>query len=187
MTASNGAIARVYPDKKSPTGFCCSVIGGEKAKGICGSGLLEAVSSFYANGTINSNGTFKFAQDKVELIDGICLTQNDLRQFQLAKAAIQSALLFLKTKSNENDCGLFLAGGFGSVLSSDAALAIGMIPENTFKTIVQAGNAALSGAILLLNDEWKNKATEIVKMSKWYDLAEEKNFQELYISSLQFP
>lgn len=192
MNACKGAIAKVSLNKKNESSFLCSVIGGGKAEGICGTGLLSAVSLFYRKGIINQNGTFAKGTNAIELCDGIKLYQNDIRNFQLAKAAVYSGIEALLKKADVTDeadnAALYLAGGFGTKLNQEDAAFTGMIPGVLKKNVIHAGNAALSGACMLLfDDELRKKAQTLSRNVKNINLAQEDSFQESYIRSLNFP
>ena len=88
---------------------------------------------------------------------------------------------------NEENSLLFLSGGFGTKLDASDAQVVGMIPQ-TEKNIIPIGNAALSGAILMLfSQKFRKKAEELSKCAQNIDLAQKSDFQERYISALSFP
>ena len=172
----------------------CSVIGGGAAKGICGTGLLSAIALFYKKGLINQNGTLLRGTDSVSLCKGVSLCQKDIRNFQLAKAAVLSGIEALLEKaglsaaSMGSDACLFLAGGFGTKLDQKDACFTGMIPSFMEENVCHAGNAALSGACMLLLDEALRKdALLLARKAKNINLAEDEGFQARYINALNFP
>lgn len=195
MPAREGAICKVEPC--DPLGGCCwrpTVIGGGTAQGICGTGVLSAAAAFYKTGVINAHGTFLHDTQRVFVTQTVYVSQKDMRNVQLAKAAVCSGLNVLKGSvsfAQEPWCGenaeLFLCGGFGAKLNTDDALCIGMIPRD-LGTIVAAGNMALSGAVLLLlSFDLRAEAKEIARTAKHIQLAEKSGFQEQYIGALEFP
>ena len=190
MRASEGAIAKVSINNGN---ILCNTIGNYKAKGICGTGLLSAVCEFYKKGIINEHGTYRKDIEKIELQDGIYLSQKDIRAFQLAKAAVNSGLNKLynkmlsveEDKISSKDFVLYLAGGFGTYLNEKDAISVGMFPFNIEENIIHAGNAALTGAEMqLLCNDYIQKGLDIAKNAQSINLAEESDFQELYINAL---
>ena len=202
MNACEGAVAKVSLVQEEKPGvraggklkFLCSVIGGGSARGICGTGLLSAISLFYKTGLINQNGTLLRGRDSVSLCKGVSLCQKDIRNFQLAKAAVLSGIEALMEKAGlssfgaESDARLFLAGGFGTKLDQKDACATGMIPSFMEENVCHAGNAALSGASMLLLDEGLRKdALLLARKAMNINLAEDQGFQSRYIKALNFP
>ncbi|MFA6938012.1 MAG: ASKHA domain-containing protein [Treponema sp.] len=186
MTSSEGAIAEV---KISDGKINCKVIGGVKAKGICGTGLLSACSELYKSNLIDTNGTFTNGKDKMELAKGVFLTQKDIRNFQLAKGAVESGIetLIENQKCAAEKSTLFLAGGFGTKLNVEDAKTTGLIPNNFNGTVVSAGNASLLGASLLLfGEKYLSIAKNISSLAQNIDLAQDPDFQKKYIASLNF-
>ncbi|HBB13231.1 MAG TPA: hypothetical protein DCZ76_03020 [Treponema sp.] len=202
MNACEGAVAKVSLVQEEKTGgkargklkFLCSVIGGGNAKGICGTGLLSAIALFYKKGIINQNGTLLRGTDSVSLCKGVSLCQKDIRNFQLAKAAVLSGIEALVQKAGlsvldlQDNSTLYLAGGFGTKLNAHDAAVTGMIPPVLENNLVHAGNAALSGACMLLFDAGlRQKALALARKAMNINLAEDQGFQSRYISALNFP
>ncbi len=120
----------------------------------------------------------------------IVITQNDIREIQLAKAAIRTGIEILMdelgVKYNDLD-ELYLAGAFGNYINPESAIGINMIPEIPIKRIKSIGNAAgISAKILLRSRTARNKAREIAKKIEYIDLATHTNFQDLFIQNMQF-
>ncbi|MBP5748104.1 MAG: DUF4445 domain-containing protein [Treponema sp.] len=202
MNACEGAVAKVSLVQEEKPGvraggklkFLCSVIGGGSARGICGTGLLSAISLFYKTGLINQNGTLLRGRDSVSLCKGVSLCQKDIRNFQLAKAAVLSGIESLIERAGlsvqkcSSDAALYLAGGFGTKLDQKDACLTGMIPSFLEGSVVHAGNAALGGASMLLFDENLRKdALLLARKAKNINLAQDEGFQARYIKALNFP
>ncbi|MGN0729034.1 ASKHA domain-containing protein [Treponema sp.] len=185
IPAQKGAIAEVSFSGDGK--IKCGILGDEKAVGICGTGIVSAVSAFLANGIIDSSGAFYSVREKIELQDGIFLSQKDIRNFQLAKSAVATGLEILSEKSGCKSGVLYLAGGFGSLLPVKDACAVGMIPEFLSFRCVSSGNASLGGASLFLLDlGLRKKASAIAENAVHVDLVQNHDFQELYIKNLNF-
>lgn len=197
MPAAPGAIARVEVGEFGAVH--CSVIGGGVARGVCGSGLLSAMAALLKSGHIDSTGRIvrgdpmyaarSRGSAAIRLADGVHITQRDVRNFQLAKAAVRTGIDFL-LRAYGKPCGsarLFLAGGFGCSLSPADLLDTGMVPQLKGLHIVQAGNAALTGALsLLLSPQLRSIAERHARSACSINLADEDDFQAHYVDALQF-
>lgn len=203
MPAKEGAISHVYLDQRR---IRVQVIGGGKATGICGSGLLDALSVFLTLGLIEKDGRIREAgevsiacrkylgeyenESCIFLTDGVCVTQEDIRNLQLAKAAIAAGieLLFRERKLGFHDVDrLVLAGGFGSFLKPESAAAIGLIPQELLPVTVSVGNAAGAGTVSAAVS-WvaREELSEIQKGMRYLELSAHPDFQELYIQYMNF-
>ena len=145
--------------------------------------IFSAVSDFYMRGLIDSSGYIVCGKNELVSKNGVHMNQKDIRNFQLAKAAIRVSLERLTSLKVP----LYIAGGFGYFLDKNDALITGLISEK-HKNIFSIGNAALGGAILLLMKEnLKDKAKKIAESSVYIDMALEDGFQKKYIECLDFP
>ena len=152
MRAAEGAIDRVWLDGGK---LQYSVIGGGEARGICGSGLIDAVAVGLQTGLLNKRGRIQNEEHVFRLTDAICLTQDDIRQVQLAKGAIYAGICLMAKELSldlEEIQQVQLAGAFGSNLDPESACRIGLLPEELGDRIEIAGNAAGSGAKMLARD-----------------------------------
>lgn len=157
MRGAAGAIDHVWLENGA---LRYSVIGGGRAAGICGSGLIDAVAVLAETGQINRRGrlqtkTERDGQRAVELTEDIFLTQEDIRQVQLAKGAIHAGIE-LMARQMDIEIGeirqVLLAGAFGSYMDPVSACRIGLLPPELEGRTRAVGNAALSGAALLARD-----------------------------------
>lgn len=160
------------------------------ATGICGSGLVDAVSAFLKLLYIDETGYAGRALVLSANGGRIELTQEDIRAVQLAKAAIKAGIETVLERSGTVDGDiktLYLAGGFGNHLSLDSAAHIGLIPESLAEKAKPIGNAALSGACMMLfDDEIIKLAEAIAKNSTHIDLAGKADFYEKFIDAIDF-
>ena len=149
MRAAPGAIDHIWRG-----GF--STVGGVKAKGICGSGLVDAAAVMLEEGVMNFRGRVLTPEHTYTVTPGVTLTQDDIRQLQMAKGAIAAGIQLLTEHMGlglEAIDRVILAGAFGSFLNADNACRIGLLPEELAGKIVAAGNIALSGARALAMDK----------------------------------
>ena len=186
-------------------------IGGGQPTGICGSGVIDAVAQMLSNGLLTARGRIVSREDALpdfrsrieeqgkagsfvlcfrEQGGPITITQKDIRQFQLAKAAIQAGscmLLSQMGKGCQDIHKILVAGAFGSHIDMKNALITGILPEASEDEIVFMGNAAGAGtAMALLSAEEMEKAERMPSRIRQIDLAGKKAFQKLYLASMNF-
>ncbi|MGD0580695.1 MAG: ASKHA domain-containing protein [Bryobacteraceae bacterium] len=146
MRAGAGAIDRV---EWRGGALHCNVIGSVAARGICGSGLVDAVAALAEAGRLQPTGRLNGGAKEVELTSGVLLAQADIRELQLAKGAIAAGALLLRKRLGVAAPARFhLAGAFGNYVRSESAKRIGLLPLDS--EVVPEGNAALRGTRLLL-------------------------------------
>lgn len=193
MRGGEGAIDHVMWDNGKPK---IHVIGEGKASGICGSGLIDAVAVMLEKGLINNRGRIaspekEFMGDRAfYLTENICLTQNDIRQVQLAKGAIAAGIELMAkrfgiglTEIDE----VLLAGAFGSFIDPASACTIGLLPPVLLPKIRAVGNAAGSGAKLLAASTAQQElANRLVKEIEFLELASLPEFQRTFGKQTNF-
>jgi uncharacterized 2Fe-2S/4Fe-4S cluster protein (DUF4445 family) len=179
-----------------------------QARGICGSGIIEAVAELLAAGVIERNGRFdrRVQSPRHTTVEGvpafiiadaeqtaigrpIVVSQRDVRAIQLAKAALYvGAQILMHELGVEAVDRVVLAGAFGSVIDKRHAMAIGMIPACNLEHVYSVGNAAGDGArIALLN---RHKRQEAARVARWVEHIAtplEGDFQQLFVAALAFP
>jgi len=192
MRASTDAISEVFLQDGAVQ---CRVLGNTEPRGICGSGLVDAVAVGLDMGTIRMTGRLN-ADDKSSsgerawmLCAPVALSQTDIRELQLAKGAIAAGihLLLQQWGATENDLTkLYLAGAFGNYISRNSAKRIGLL-KFPLEIVQAAGNTALLGAKLglFINDESiyariRSKMTHV-------GLNEDPNFQDAFVDEMTFP
>jgi uncharacterized 2Fe-2S/4Fe-4S cluster protein (DUF4445 family) len=118
------------------------------------------------------------------------LTQRDVRELQVAKAAIRSgidALLAATGLQPSNVSNLYLAGGFGSYLNKEHAIRLGMIPDMPLDRIKFIGNAAIVGAKLaLISQEMRRRARQVAETAEHLQLADRPDFQMRFADAMMF-
>lgn len=169
----------------------------EAPQGICGTGVVETAAELVREEIVDETGALDedYFDDGFPLAktpDGkeIVFTQKDVREIQLAKAAVRAGVETLLLRygiKKEEVSKVYLAGGFGYKLNTDKAIAIGMIPEEWADRIVAVGNSSLSGACKYLKDENGDKTIEkLVSISEEINLSADKEFNEFYMNEMFF-
>ena len=183
MRGATGAIDKISVVNQR---LYAHTIGEGSPVGICGSGLIDAVACMLDLEMLDESGYFE--DDKLCVDGDVCLYPKDLRMVQLAKSAICAGILTLIQSENSNVSDvrkLYIAGGFGSYLNKASAARIGLIPKELSTKSISVGNAALSGATLLLLDKnAKALAESIAKNAKTVDLAANPVFSENYMMAM---
>lgn len=182
MRATTGAISSVTAINDHLT---CHVIGNTKAKGICGSGLIDAMAILLRQEKIGMFGEINSGEEKIELMPGVFLTQQDIREFQLAKAAIAAGLQILLNRlkiTYDEVAQVFIAGGFGNFLNIQHVIETGLI-ETTEDKIVKLGNTALIGAKMFLFED-EQFIQKILAKTTHVNLEGDPAFQDIYIEKM---
>jgi uncharacterized 2Fe-2S/4Fe-4S cluster protein (DUF4445 family) len=181
MRAATGAIDVV---EIRGNAIACRVIGGGRARGLCGSGLVDAVAAGLDLGVIAANGRLKADWP---LKDDVGLTPQDVRELQLAKGAIAAGLSLLTARFGATPADLdtlYLAGAFGNAVSRTSAVRIDLI-KAPVERIVPAGNTALKGAKRALFAE-ADDLNELARAATYVPLAEEPDFQDVFAEEIGF-
>ncbi len=207
MTASDGAITGVAIEGDSVR---LHVMGGVMARGICGSGLLDAVSALLSAGIIEATGRIKDHEEIDSNLAGrikhndkgnyfilfrsanktISITQEDIRSLQVAKSAIRAGITTLLKKAHinaENIKKIHIAGAFGSNLTMRGLVDVGLIDALWADDVNFAGDAALQGAALALNDEKKIEAQWLASNITYQPLSGSKVFEREFMKHMNFP
>ena len=157
------------------------------AIGICGSGLIDLVACLLETEQLDESGLL---EETINLAENVFLTQEDIRQIQLAKGAISAGIQTLLKHAGlqaENISRLYIAGGFGSHIALGSAVKIGLIPAVWSDRAVVLGNASLAGAKqLLLNRSSYSEVTRIARKAQCLNLASDKFFGDCFIESMFF-
>lgn len=191
-------------------------IGNQPPAGICGTGVVETIAELVREEIVCETG----AMDDEYFADGfplaktpegeqIVFTQKDVREIQLAKAAIRAGMETLLLRfgiEKEKVVKVYVAGGFGYKLNMEKAIQIGMFPQEFVGKMEAVGNSSLAGAVIYLrslahggedgaeeNDKdfrirkkEEQKLSEIVGISKEIPLSSDKDFNEFYMDAMFF-
>jgi uncharacterized 2Fe-2S/4Fe-4S cluster protein (DUF4445 family) len=206
MRATPGAISHV---KLQDGNVSLQIIGQGDPKGICGSGLIDAVSELLRIGQVDEKGRLlddphnpyahrvnrderghtRFLLSKGD--NPIYLTQADVRELQLAKGAVAAGVESLLERwgsSMEDVDRVFLSGAFGTYVRRESVLQIGMLPGFPLEKISSVGNAAGQGAKLgLLSRKKWEQVQKLVECIEYFELSFYKRFSDIYMHSMYFP
>jgi uncharacterized 2Fe-2S/4Fe-4S cluster protein (DUF4445 family) len=213
MRGALGAIDRVTVNDD----IGVHTIGETPPLGICGSGLIDLLAGLLAAGAVDWTGliaverrdalpprlaerlVMRGEERQIVVVRAgeagagrdIVLTQEDVRQVQLAKGAIASGIALLQHVAgvpDERVDELLLAGGFGNYVSIASAVRIGLIPGLPASRIRYVGNAASLGAQLcLLSEAERARATELAGRIEHVSLAAHPDFEEIFVNAMNFP
>jgi uncharacterized 2Fe-2S/4Fe-4S cluster protein (DUF4445 family) len=215
MRAADGAIEVVTmtPDGSDLT---LKVIGDVEPQGLCGSGLVDAVTGLVRVGLLDSSGRFvrqeqaaviapglgerltTIGKERVFVLhwrgaaeDSIYLSQRDVRELQFAKAAIATGWQILLEEAGLEAADVkqvLLAGSFGSFLSPASAIRIGLVPKVPVMRVVPAGNVAGEGAkMALLSLRERAGGLALLEEVRYVELSDRADFNDRFIDQLAFP
>ena len=214
MRAADGAIEVVG---MTPDELSMKVIGDAEPQGLCGSGLVDAVTGLVKLGLLDSSGRFVAAEsaallapglaDRLTSIgkervfvlhwrgpaaeDSIYLSQRDVRELQFAKAAIATGWHILLEEAGLTEADVkqvLLAGSFGSYLSPAAAIRIGLVPKVPVPRVVPAGNVAGEGAkMALLSLRERAGGLALLEEVRYVELSDRADFNDRFVDQLNFP
>lgn len=205
MRATEGAIESVVID---PATFepSLGVIGGATPAGICGSGMIDALSELFFTGVIDQKGKIArdLATDRIMrgeegseyllwrgALRDITLTEADIDNVLRAKAALYAGVsVLLREVGLTLDVveRVYIAGGFGNYLNVDKAVMIGMLPDLPKEKFSFIGNTSIAGAYLcLLSEKMRQEAGEIARKMTYMELSVSRGFMDEYMSALFLP
>jgi uncharacterized 2Fe-2S/4Fe-4S cluster protein (DUF4445 family) len=214
MRAADGAIEVVG---MTPDVLSMRVIGDTEPQGLCGSGLVDAVTGLVRLGLLDSSGRLvteeaartlapgladrltTIGKERVFVLhwrgaaaeDSIYLSQRDVRELQFAKAAIATGwrILLEEAGLTQDDVKqVLLAGSFGSYLSPAAAIRIGLVPKVPVARVVPAGNVAGEGAkMALLSLRERAGGLALLEEVRYVELSDRADFNDRFVEQLNFP
>ncbi|KUO42450.1 MAG: hypothetical protein APU95_00695 [Hadesarchaea archaeon YNP_N21] len=209
MRAATGAIEKIKIAKNFEVDY--QTIGGAKPRGLCGSAIVDALAEMLKAGALDRSGRINLKletprvrvgkdgvpefviawKDETSIGEDITVTQKDVRELQLAKAAMFTGvrILMKKKKVSRKDLGsVVIAGAFGSHINPESAMAIGMFPGVPLDRVRSVGNAAGSGArMALMSGKARELAGRISRRVKYVELAADAEFQREFLSAMYLP
>lgn len=206
MRATPGAIesVKIDPQTYEPD---ISVIGNSHPTGICGSGMIDAISEMFLTGIIDQKGKFVlgktgriregdeglefvFYKDEKYFKD-VVLTEADIENILRAKAAVYAGVMTLLNEvgfTMDEVAKIYIAGGFGNCINIERAITLGMLPDISKDRFVFMGNTSITGAYLcLLSEELRKEAEEVASKMTYVELSVSRNFMDEYMSALFLP
>lgn len=180
-----GAVSSVQIDD---SGVHYTTIDDKPPIGICGSGILDATAELLRTALVDESGYFE--DEELEIAKRVSITAKDIRQVQLAKAAIAAGIYTLLEScsvSLEDVAHCYLAGGFGSYLKKESACAIGLLPKALLNKIEPIGNAAGMGTVLwLLSEKSRMEADDIAHSARYLELSASPVFNMQFTMCMGF-
>jgi uncharacterized 2Fe-2S/4Fe-4S cluster protein (DUF4445 family) len=201
MRAARGAIEKVRIENNAVQ---IQTIDDAVPAGICGSGVLDAMAQLYLAGIVDGSGRMLDGHPRVRigqeyrefvLVEAgesgapmtVVLTQHDIRELQLAKAAIRTGiqvLLATKARKEQELDQIIIAGAFGSYIDVGSAVAIGMMPNVPLERFRQVGNAAGMGAkMALISSSQRRKAQTLAARVRYVELGSAPHFSEIFLEA----
>ncbi len=209
MRASTGAIESVWIDAETLDPDI-KTIEDAAPLGICGSGMIDVLAEMLRTGIMDTSGRIRPQTDSNRVRKGddsleyvvawsgdlslgkdIVITQRDIRELQKGKAAMYAGARVLMDRLEYSPGGIskvYMAGAFGSYIERESAIRIGMIPEFSLGSIEQVGNAAGTGArMVLLSRLARKEAQEMQGTIEYVELATDPDYQKAYVEAMMFP
>jgi uncharacterized 2Fe-2S/4Fe-4S cluster protein (DUF4445 family) len=204
MRATEGAIESVTIDPVTYE-LKMGVIGEANPIGICGSGMIDAISEMFLTGVIDMKGKLvlgtsdriREGEDGTEFVFSrgaerdVVLTEADIENILRAKAAIYAGVsLLFKEAGFSIDMveRVYIAGGFGNYLNVQKAIILGMLPDLPADKYTFLGNTSITGAYLcLLSGDLRKEAEEIASKMTYMELSVSRGFMDEYLSALFLP
>jgi len=204
MWADSGAIEKV---RITDGQVKYETVGSTPPKGICGSGILDAIAQMYMAGIVNRKGRMSVCHPRVRTRDNqrefvlvseeeregapaITVTQGDIREIQLAKAAIRAAFRILLQNAGHTEEEvekISISGTFGRYINIESAVLLGLLPSLPFSRFHQVGNAACMGAKLaLISASKRGEAINMASEIKYLELSHDPDFMKKLIESSNF-
>ena len=201
ISCGTGGIEGAISSVTDPgNGVSFRTIGNKKPSGICGSGLLSLVALLLEKNIIDETGLMGDDHEIAGLHDtgkggeylntGLFLTKKDVREFQLAKAAIRTGIDILLEKGGVRAADVstvYTAGGLGSFIDPEAALKTGLFPPEFANKTVSPGNTSLEGAVRAGSDpSFVEKAGELASKIETFSLNDVKEFNTRFVDNMYF-
>lgn len=206
MRATSGAIESVKINPETYE-FYINVIGGGHPLGICGSGMIDAISEMFLAGLIDQKGKLvkgiidriREGEEGLEFViykdedhhNDIVLTEVDIENIIRAKAALYAGIKTLLTEAGFSMDAVekvYIAGGFGNYINIERAIMLGMLPDIPKERFVFMGNTSITGAYLcLMSEELRREAEDIASKMTYIELSVYGSFMDEYMSAMFLP
>ena len=198
MRGAKGAVDHVRFENGE---WSYTTVGSKPAAGLCGSGLIDLIAGLLDAGLLDENGVLNSGQENRSVFmlvppneagneKGVYLTQKDVGEVQLAKAAIAAGIQMLMERleiTEKEIQTVYIAGAFGNYMNPVSAGKIGLLPASLVEKVKPVGNAAGEGAkIALVNEKEMLDMDELVRKIEFVELAASPEFQDYFIDELGF-
>lgn len=190
MSATEGAVAEFAvedgaTEERAPSGrrYKFTTIGHGEPKGICGTGLIDIIAGLVRLGIVDRTGYMEC--ERFHIADNVYVNQQDVRQFQLAKSAVYSAIVTLMRVQQvafEQIERVYIAGGFSAQINVEHAVAVGLLPKELQEKCVVINNSSLLGSIRFACGE--KKLEQYLETAEYVDLSMNTDFSELFIENM---
>ncbi|MGB7033242.1 MAG: ASKHA domain-containing protein [Syntrophobacteria bacterium] len=207
MRATKGAIQKVRLEEDQVR---YETIGGAKARGICGSGLIDIIAELYRNRIIDPNGKFPqdsanprvrenegemefvlASGDETETGKTVVVTESDISNLIKSKGAILAAMLLLLSSVGMSFHDLeriFVAGGFGNFMDVEKSIFIGLLPDVPTERVQFIGNSSLTGSrMALLSRHALERANTLARQMTYFELSIDPRFYDEFVAALFLP
>lgn len=178
MSATTGAVYE-YSQGKIKT------VGNVKPTGVCGTGLIDVVAELLRNGTVDETGFME--SESFDIADGVEITQADIREYQLAKSAVYSAIVTLVKQKNitfDDIKTMYISGGFSAKINIENAVKTGLIPKELTAKCVAVNNSSLLGTVKYACEN--SDLSCFTRNAVYADLAASTDFSEEFINNMMF-
>lgn len=182
MSATEGAVSRVW---QAGGRLLCQTIGNAEPKGICGTGLIDAVAALLRMDRIDQTGLLDC--ERYPLTSEVFLSAEDVRQFQLAKAAVSSAIAVLMEEAGitcDDIDGLFLSGGFSAEIDISNAVTVGLFPRALLGKCHTIQNSSLAGCVQGALSQ--TDFSEYTDGMRYVELSDSARFGKLFVENMAF-
>ncbi len=182
MPATDGAITAFTLANGIPK---VQTVNAAPAKGICGTGLIDIVAELLKHGHIDESGFME--NESFEVAPDVFLEQADVRQFQLAKSAVYSAITALLKQKNIRPADvqtLYISGGFSAKINIENAVFCGLLPKELADRCVVLNNSSLLGTVRFACEQ--NDLEKIIQKATYIDLATDPTFSQSFIENIMF-
>lgn len=193
MTISCGMLAlpgAVFKARYGKDGLSLETIAGQPAKGVCGTGLIDLIAGALGRGLLGVQGHILAPSKTIPIAPGLVLTQKDVREVQLAAAAVKTGIRMLLEENALTTAdlnGIYVAGAFGNYLNISNAIKLGLLPRFDRGRIRFIGNSSLAGArALLLSQPERARCERLVRKIRHVSLAQGPGFQDRFVEALEF-
>ena len=181
MSAASGAVCAFSLNYGHTS---CKTVADAAPKGICGTGLIDLIAELFKNGIIDETG---YMAADYRLADGVFLTPEDVRQYQLAKSAVCSAILTLMQEAGigfDKIAKVYLSGGFSSEINLHSATVSGLLPKELAHKAEALGNSSLRGTVRYACEG--GDLNRFSDMIRYADLSENPYFTKLFLENMAF-